>query len=184
MNLAGFWTSTSLRRNIFRIDHYLGKEPVQNILYHALCKFHLRAAVGSANYVRSIQITMAENFGVQDRGCVSTIAPAAIRGCPAKSTCCRFSPRSRWTRPRAKNTRRSATRKASLLKAVRPLDAKTCGSRAIQRLSKTSPASSRVLPWKHMSPAKLSYRQLALGGRADLYPHGQVLAGQRCRSCC
>ena len=53
--------------SIFRIDHYLGKEPVQNILYSRFAN-PMFEPIWNRNYVRSIQITMAENFGVQDRG--------------------------------------------------------------------------------------------------------------------
>jgi glucose-6-phosphate 1-dehydrogenase len=52
---------------IFRIDHYLGKEPVQNILYTRFAN-PMFEPVWNRDHVRSIQITMAENFGVQDRG--------------------------------------------------------------------------------------------------------------------
>jgi glucose-6-phosphate 1-dehydrogenase len=53
--------------NVFRIDHYLGKEPVQNILYTRFAN-SMFEPIWNRNYVRSIQITMAENFGVMDRG--------------------------------------------------------------------------------------------------------------------
>ena len=53
--------------NIFRIDHYLGKEPVQNILYTRFAN-PIFEPIWNREYVRSIQITMAEDFGVQDRG--------------------------------------------------------------------------------------------------------------------
>jgi glucose-6-phosphate 1-dehydrogenase len=53
--------------NIYRIDHYLGKEPVQNILYTRFAN-PIFEPIWNREYVRSIQITMAENFGVQDRG--------------------------------------------------------------------------------------------------------------------
>ncbi len=53
--------------NVFRIDHYLGKEPVQNILYTRFAN-PMFEPLFNRNYVRGIQITMAENFGVQDRG--------------------------------------------------------------------------------------------------------------------
>jgi glucose-6-phosphate 1-dehydrogenase len=52
---------------IFRIDHFLGKEPVQNILYTRFANFFFEP-VWNRNHVSSIQITMAENFGVSGRG--------------------------------------------------------------------------------------------------------------------
>jgi len=53
--------------NIFRIDHYLGKEPVQNILYTRFAN-PIFEPIWNREYIRSIQITMAEDFGVEDRG--------------------------------------------------------------------------------------------------------------------
>jgi glucose-6-phosphate 1-dehydrogenase len=52
---------------IFRIDHFLGKEPVQNILYTRFAN-PMFEPIWNRNYVRSIQLTMAEKFGVEDRG--------------------------------------------------------------------------------------------------------------------
>lgn len=54
-------------KNIFRIDHYLGKEPVQDILYTRFAN-PMFEPIWNRDHVRSIQITMAESFGVQDRG--------------------------------------------------------------------------------------------------------------------
>jgi glucose-6-phosphate 1-dehydrogenase len=52
---------------VYRIDHFLGKEPVQNILYTRFANSILEP-VWNSGYVRSVQITMAEDFGVRGRG--------------------------------------------------------------------------------------------------------------------
>jgi glucose-6-phosphate 1-dehydrogenase len=53
--------------SIYRIDHYLGKEAVQNILYFRFANAFLEP-IWNREYIGDIQITMAENFGVQGRG--------------------------------------------------------------------------------------------------------------------
>jgi glucose-6-phosphate 1-dehydrogenase len=54
-------------QSIFRIDHYLGKEAVQNLLYFRFANTFLEP-IWNRNYVSDVQITMAEQFGVQGRG--------------------------------------------------------------------------------------------------------------------
>ena len=52
---------------IFRIDHYLGKEPVQNLLYFRFANSFLEP-IWNRDHIRSVQVTMAETLGVEGRG--------------------------------------------------------------------------------------------------------------------
>lgn len=52
---------------IFRIDHYLGKRPVINMLFFRFVNSFLEP-FWNRNHIESVQVTMAENFGIQGRG--------------------------------------------------------------------------------------------------------------------
>ena len=53
--------------SIFRIDHFLGKEAIMNILYYRFANTFLEP-IWNRNYVASVQITLAETFGIGKRG--------------------------------------------------------------------------------------------------------------------
>ncbi|MGO8751451.1 MAG: glucose-6-phosphate dehydrogenase [Thermoguttaceae bacterium] len=60
-------TSVFPEDSIFRIDHFLGKEAIMNILYFRFANSFLEP-IWNRNYVASVQITLSENFGVENRG--------------------------------------------------------------------------------------------------------------------
>ena len=59
--------SAFAENSIFRIDHYLGKEAIMNILYFRFANSFLEP-IWNRNCVASVQITLAEDFGVKGRG--------------------------------------------------------------------------------------------------------------------
>ncbi|MGH7117586.1 MAG: glucose-6-phosphate dehydrogenase [Acetobacteraceae bacterium] len=105
--------------SIFRIDHYLGKEPVQNILYSRFAN-PVFEPIWNRTYVQSIQITMAEEFGVDDRGSFYD-ATGAIRDV-LQNHLLEVLAVLTMEPPTGEEHEAERDQRANLLKAVRPLD--------------------------------------------------------------
>jgi glucose-6-phosphate 1-dehydrogenase len=106
-------------QSIFRIDHYLGKEPVQNIVYTRFAN-SMFEPIWNRDHISSIQITMAEDFGVQDRGRFYD-ETGAIRDV-VQNHMLQVLAQLTMDPPTGEEHEAMRDQKAALLKAVRPLE--------------------------------------------------------------
>ncbi|MBU6425475.1 MAG: glucose-6-phosphate dehydrogenase [Rhodospirillales bacterium] len=104
--------------NIFRIDHFLGKEPVQNLLYTRFAN-PMFEPIWNREHVRSIQITMAEDFGVETRAKFYD-ATGANRDV-LQNHLLQVLAHVAMDPPTGEESEAMRDQKASLLKAVRPI---------------------------------------------------------------
>ena len=105
--------------NIFRIDHFLGKEPVQNLLYTRFAN-PIFEPIWNRDHVRSIQITMAEDFGILDRAAFYD-ATGANRDV-LQNHLLQVLAHLVMDPPTGEESEAMRDQKASLLKAVRPIE--------------------------------------------------------------
>jgi glucose-6-phosphate 1-dehydrogenase len=94
---------------IFRIDHFLGKEPVENLLVFRFANSFLEP-IWNRRYIASVQISLTEDFGVEaEAASMTRWAPSATS---SRTTCCRWWRCWRWSRRSTPTPTRYATRRS------------------------------------------------------------------------
>jgi glucose-6-phosphate 1-dehydrogenase len=154
--------------NIFRIDHYLGKEPVQNILYTRFGN-PMFEPIWNREHIRCIQITMAESFGVEDRGKFYDEVGALLD--VVQNHMLQVVANLTIDPPTGEEYDGVRDRKSELMKAIRALKPENVvrgqyeGYKKVPGVRPGSPVETFVAV------------KLEMGGRADLYSRGEDAAG-------
>ena len=171
---------------IFRIDHYLGKETVQNILAFRFANV-LFEPIWNRRYVDHVTITVAEEVGVEHRGGYYDHAGRCATWC--RITCCNCSAWWPWSRRFRSTPKKSATRRWTCCTPSGRSPITTCTRFAARgQYGEGWVKGEHVCGYRQRRGrgARLGHRdlrraqavrgQLALAGRAVLPAHGQAAA--------
>ena len=156
-------------QQIYRIDHFLGKEPTSDILYLRFAN-SIFEPLWNRDHIQSVQITMAEDFGVDDRG--AFYDPVGALRDVVQNHLLQVIGLIASEPPSAADADTSARQAAGGLPGHAPGRPGPLCPRAVRRV----PVGARGEPWianRDLRRAAARDRQLALVGRAVLYPGRQ-----------
>ena len=159
---------------IFRIDHYLGKEAVEDLLVFRFSNMLLEP-VWNRNYVRSVQVTMAESIGVEGRGSfyegVGAIRDVLQNHLLQVVTLLAMEP------PADPDSSFLQDEKAKVLAAMEPIDRGHAGPRPVHRLPRRA-GRRPPLDRRDVRRRPAADRLVAVGRRALVRPR----SARRCRT--
>ena len=148
--------------SIFRIDHFLGKEAIMNILYFRFANSFLEP-IWNRNYVASVQITLSEDFGVGKRGkfyetagCLRDVIENHLFQIVALLA---------MEPPADRDFGAVHNEKAKVFEAMRPLKSDRRGARPVRWLPEGARRGEELRRRNVLRPATL-HRLMALGGSA------------------
>ena len=171
VKLNAMSTRPSTRSQIFRIDHFLGKEPAQNILAFRFAN-GLFEPIWNRNFIDHVQIDIPETLGLEQPSRVLRVdrAPTGTWSSRISSRCLRSS---RSSRRRRSSRARSARRRTRCSARMMPIDPRNV-VRGQYDGYRDEAGVAHAIRHRDVHRAQVRDRQLALGGRAVLPAHRQA----------